>query len=541
MSELKQIEVAKIGPPKWNPRKDFPAKEQVELEASITESGLLAPLLVRKDGAGFELVTGERRLRALKKLGIKLVNVQVKELTDDEAAADRVVENVQRVDMSPLEEGAAFKKLLEIHKDPQVVANKTGKPLARVNSRVKLMSLTDAGKKALTEGKLSVGAALWLCRVEDPKEQEEMLRAGLREALSERGFADMIARNVMLDLSRAPFDTKSETLTKAGACTICPFRTDNQAALFEDAAPKGKCLKGSCFSEKCKAAGKIKLEALKAEGLKVLPQKDVRVTHDGRWIGSEYVSESEDAHVPGKGWVKWGVALKGLSVEPLAAVLPDGHVIKVYLRADAEKAMKAAQALAAIKPGKAGKEQQKAEAKKEAEAKKSKAAVKVARKTVELANAAVSEGLAKAWAKAEPSKRLKVLEAAAAELTRLLGFPIQRETCARLGLQRKKGQNDFSGYEDTLLLALKEKKVEPGLLLVQLALSWGIASNSPPKVDHSQGMEEVLPALGLDVKKMVEQAKKTASAPDDNKFLKQVAAHKKAGADRKPKKKAKHG
>ncbi len=110
--EYFQCDIELIRPNRYQPRLRFPEDELEELSRSIKEQGIIQPLLVRKDHTGYELVSGERRLRAAKKVGLSRVPVLLKSITDSELLVMSIVENVQRQDLNPLEEAEAYYQLI---------------------------------------------------------------------------------------------------------------------------------------------------------------------------------------------------------------------------------------------------------------------------------------------------------------------------------------------------------------------------------------------------------------------------------------------
>ena len=173
---LQQIPIEKIGPSPFNPRKAFPKAELAELADSIRAQGVIEPLLVREvstNGPGssskttpyFEIVAGERRYRAALAAGLKSLPAIVRELTDVAARELQIIENLQRADIGPLEEAAAYQDLLKAAgdaKQPLTVkelAARAGKSERYVYARLELLKLDPEVQKALTAGKISAGHA----------------------------------------------------------------------------------------------------------------------------------------------------------------------------------------------------------------------------------------------------------------------------------------------------------------------------------------------------------------------------------------------
>lgn len=188
---LQQIPIEKIGPSPFNPRKAFPKAELAELADSIRAQGVIEPLLVREvstNGPGssskttpyFEIVAGERRYRAALAAGLKSLPAIVRELTDVAARELQIIENLQRADIGPLEEAAAYQDLLKAAgdaKQPLTVkelAARAGKSERYVYARIELLKLDPEVQEALTAGKISAGHAQELVPL-NPARQLEML------------------------------------------------------------------------------------------------------------------------------------------------------------------------------------------------------------------------------------------------------------------------------------------------------------------------------------------------------------------------------
>lgn len=160
-----------------------------ELAESIREHGVLQPLLVRRIGEGYQLVSGERRWRASQQAGLAEVPVIVKELNDQEMLEVALVENVQREDISPLEAAVAYRRLAEeFHLTQEEVAKRVGKSRSAIANTMRLLNLPPEIRHTLEEGKISEGHARALLGIPDPAHRErtwrELLKSGgsVREA-----------------------------------------------------------------------------------------------------------------------------------------------------------------------------------------------------------------------------------------------------------------------------------------------------------------------------------------------------------------------
>lgn len=143
----------------YQPRKRLDPEGIAELARSVAQKGVLQPLLVRPNGSGYEIVAGERRFRAAQQAGLESVPVVVKMLSDRETLEIALIENVQREDLSAVEEARAFKQLLEFGLSQEEVADAVGKSRSAVANTLRLLQLGDAALQALDEGRISAGHA----------------------------------------------------------------------------------------------------------------------------------------------------------------------------------------------------------------------------------------------------------------------------------------------------------------------------------------------------------------------------------------------
>ena len=159
-SELQRIATARIKPNPFQPRREFDPAALAELEASIRANGLLQPITVRKKGETYELVTGERRLRAVTNLQWKDVPAVVRDFDDQTLLVVALVENLQRSDLNAIEEARGYQRLLgEFSLTHQEVADAVGKDRSTITNLLRVLTLPDSVQKALEAGRLSAGHA----------------------------------------------------------------------------------------------------------------------------------------------------------------------------------------------------------------------------------------------------------------------------------------------------------------------------------------------------------------------------------------------
>jgi ParB family transcriptional regulator, chromosome partitioning protein len=154
-----QLPLGELSVSAFQPRKRFDPESVAELARSVAQKGVLQPLLVRPSGDGYEIVAGERRFRAAQQAGLSTVPVVVKTLSDRETLEIALIENVQREDLSAVEEARAFKQLLEFGLSQEEVAEAVGKSRSAVANTLRLLQLDDAALGALDEGAITAGHA----------------------------------------------------------------------------------------------------------------------------------------------------------------------------------------------------------------------------------------------------------------------------------------------------------------------------------------------------------------------------------------------
>jgi ParB family chromosome partitioning protein len=201
----RRVAIELIRPSALQPRRRFGEAELDALAQSIREKGILQPLLVRpvaEDEAAFELVAGERRWRAAQRVGLHEVPVVVRGLSDAEALEIALVENLQREDLSALEEAEAYKRLTgEFGRTQASLAEAVGKSRSHVANTLRLLSLPPPVRHRLEEGELSAGHARALLAAADPTAlAAEVVRRGLNVRATER----LVQRRAQLPPPRRP-------------------------------------------------------------------------------------------------------------------------------------------------------------------------------------------------------------------------------------------------------------------------------------------------------------------------------------------------
>lgn len=171
------VPVGAVIPNPLQPRRDFDEAELSELRSSIEANGLLQPLLVRPNGNAFELVAGERRLRAIKSLGWHDVPVHIRQLDDQAVLTLALIENLQRSDLNPIEEAEGYQALsTRFSLTQQQIADAVGRDRSTVANMLRLLALPETVLASVRSGELSLGHARALLGLNDPKQMIELAR-----------------------------------------------------------------------------------------------------------------------------------------------------------------------------------------------------------------------------------------------------------------------------------------------------------------------------------------------------------------------------
>ena len=179
--------IDEISPNRLQPRNYFDDKKLNELMTSIKEYGVLQPVVVQKLDSGFELIVGERRWRASKKLGLKKIPAVIREVNDTQSLEIAIIENIHRQDLNPIEEAEAYARLSnEFALTQEMVAEKVGKSRAAVANILRLLKLSRNIKEDLISEKISMGHARALLGLEESKQMETLRNEIVKQDLTVR-------------------------------------------------------------------------------------------------------------------------------------------------------------------------------------------------------------------------------------------------------------------------------------------------------------------------------------------------------------------
>ncbi len=197
-------DITLIIPNRYQPRTIFSEDELSDLSKSIVEQGVIQPLIVRKSDAGYELIAGERRLRASKMAGLDKVPVVIKDISDTEMLEMAIVENIQRENFSAMEEADAYNRLMdEFSLTQDQVANRVGKSRSAVANFLRLRQLPPHIKNSINENLISMGHARALLSASDSAQQDSVWKTVIESGLSVRNTEKLI-KKLKTDAQKEP-------------------------------------------------------------------------------------------------------------------------------------------------------------------------------------------------------------------------------------------------------------------------------------------------------------------------------------------------
>jgi ParB family chromosome partitioning protein len=176
------------------PRSNYADDKLEELKLSIKEKGILQPLLIREKDGGYEVIAGERRLRAATALNLETVPAVIRNVNDEEALVLALIENLQREELNPIEEAEAYKKLIEsFNYTHDTLAQSIGKDRSTITNLLRLLKLPKELRESLYKGEMTVGHARALLAVESPTEKMRLADLIVKEGISVRELERLIS------------------------------------------------------------------------------------------------------------------------------------------------------------------------------------------------------------------------------------------------------------------------------------------------------------------------------------------------------------
>jgi len=276
--QMRMVEVDLIEESLTNPRRRFNQIKQQEIADSIASSGVLTPVLLRplpghrvpetwgfrRQGSPlpvYELVAGARRLRGTKMNKLTEIPALIREMTDAQVREFQLVENLQREDISKLEEAEGYRALMdETGMTADEVGAKVGmgkgKSRTYIYNVLKILDLCERGRELLAENKIEWSVALVIARIPGKTLQHKALdeierHIGWEQPYTARQAQSMVQREYMLQLEHAPFDRDDASLcADAGACSSCPHRTGANPEIYEDVDSADVCTNPPCYRQK---------------------------------------------------------------------------------------------------------------------------------------------------------------------------------------------------------------------------------------------------------------------------------------------------
>lgn len=212
-SEVIYIQTEQVKPNPFQPREDFDPLAIEELSLSIKEKGVIQPLLVRRKGDSYELIAGERRLRACKSLGLKEIPIIIKDVSDKDSLEYALIENIQRESLNPIEEAHAFQHLIDKFQVTQEkISEGLGKARATIANTLRLLKLPHEIQGELKKGRISFAHGRALLEVEDENRQRKLAQEVISKGLSVRELENLIkagrpkgARRRIIHSQREPY------------------------------------------------------------------------------------------------------------------------------------------------------------------------------------------------------------------------------------------------------------------------------------------------------------------------------------------------
>jgi ParB family transcriptional regulator, chromosome partitioning protein len=202
--EVKKIPIDQIVPNRFQPRTVFDENKIEELARTIHTHGIIQPIVVRElDGDRYELIAGERRWRAVQKLGWETVPAIVKNMTDTETASVALIENLQREELSPIEEAIAYGRLIELHNLTQeALAQRLGKGQSTVANKLRLLKLPQEIQEELLKKTITERHARALIPLKDPEKQIQLMKEIIEKQLNVKQTEERVAK--LLDTTKKP-------------------------------------------------------------------------------------------------------------------------------------------------------------------------------------------------------------------------------------------------------------------------------------------------------------------------------------------------
>ena len=238
-AEVRELQVDRIDPNPYQPRRNFDQKALLELSRSIRTDGLVQPIIVRPDGSRFALVVGERRWRAAKIAGLATISAIVREVEPERVLEVTLVENIQREDLNPIEIAQAFDRMIqELHLSHEEVATRTGKDRSTITNLLRLLRLPRDVQQLVAERRISGGHARAILGLEDATQQIALAEKAAAQGLSVR----QVERTVrsLTESRKSSGKTRQLDPNVAAAVAELEQRLGTKVRLIQQGRHKGK-------------------------------------------------------------------------------------------------------------------------------------------------------------------------------------------------------------------------------------------------------------------------------------------------------------
>lgn len=210
--ESMEVDLELVDPGSAQPRTRFDTVSLRELADSIKANGVVQPLLVRRKAGRYELVAGERRLRASKLAGLTRIPIVIRDIPDEKLLEIALVENIQRENLNPIEEALAYRGLLEsVGLTQDSLASRVGRDRSYITNYLRLLRLPEQVQELVQDKSLSPGHARALLGVQDPKQQARLATLIIKKGLSVRATEDLVRKAGGESRARAPRATATQT------------------------------------------------------------------------------------------------------------------------------------------------------------------------------------------------------------------------------------------------------------------------------------------------------------------------------------------
>lgn len=321
ISEFAELALSSIVASQTNPRTTFHQGKLLELAESIRASDVHQPILVRPLPANrtnialkvqYEIVAGERRFRASGMAGKSTIPAMIRQMDDATVLEVQIVENLQRDDLSELEEAEGYERLMAHSKlTADAVGGKIGKSRSYVYGRLKLLDLCQEARTKLRDGIIDASKALMLARLPDHKLQIKAMEEVVlfenhrgEQCYGVREVSRLIQSRYMLPLDKATFPITDSTLVPgATACGACPKRTGHEPELFSDVDSPDVCTDPECYRSKEAAHQARELQAAHERGQTVITGREAKALWPNGWGSVEgylRLDDTRDSPTPGK-------------------------------------------------------------------------------------------------------------------------------------------------------------------------------------------------------------------------------------------------